>query len=149
MTYLGCAIPRRAGALGTAVVCSLAALALTGCATGDQAEHAFEQVRTPTWFTAPRDVSDDDADPPRWRRTYARLPRSQSDVELAYSQALDRAGWRFQAGKCGDAPPGGAIKSDCWVGDGVVLAFVARHDGAGGGDGAPTRLEVVVHEIDA
>jgi hypothetical protein len=139
------ALPRAVRACAAAVAAGLVALAFTGCA-GEQQAFVLDAVTAPSWFTAPRDQADPDVDPPRWNRSYAGLPRSQSDVELAYAQALDRAGWHYRAGECAQAPRGGRIKADCWVHEGYVLAYTTRPEGARDGDRGPTRLEIVLHE---
>ena len=141
---------RRSRALALTLGCVLGTVGVAGCGSGAPALAAVDEVTVPSWFTDPVDRADDGADPPRWTRRYAKLPRAQSDVELAYSQALDRAGWRFRASAadCADAgaPKGGRISDNCWIRDGLVLAFTARHD-RGGTDGRPpSALEVVLHE---
>jgi hypothetical protein len=124
----------------------LAAVVLAGCGGEDlKPAQALDAVAAPDWFTEPADTAEPEADPPRWTRVYAKLPRSRSDVELAYSQALDRAGWRFRGGSCPQAPTGGEIDADCWLNGGLVLAFATSAEGSGVAEKGPTRLDVVLH----
>ena len=126
----------------------LVAATLTGCGSAEGPEQALAEITPPSWFTAPDDDSAPDADPPRWTRRYAGLPKSTSDVETVYSQALDRAGWRYHAGDCAGvgAPRGGKIRKDCWTRSGLVLAFVATPETST--DEAPSRLEIMLHEAE-
>ena len=130
------------------VLAGLTLVATAACGSSDGPEQELAAVKPPSWFTAPQDGAEPDADPPRWTRRYAELPRSESDVEMVYSQALDRAGWRYHAGDCRGvgAPEGGRVSTDCWTRAGYVLAFTAAA-GASAETG-PTSLDVVLHQAD-
>jgi hypothetical protein len=119
--------------------------ALAGCASEPGPEAALDAIAAPSWFTAAKDTAQPDADPPRWTRSYAMLPKSASEVDMVYAQALDRAGWRYTSGTCAAAPSGGAIKDDCWTRDGLVLAYRATPM-TSGDEAGPAKLEIVLHE---
>jgi hypothetical protein len=131
-----------------ALLTVLALVALAGCGEDTGPETALTEIVPPSWFTAAHDTAEPDADPPKWTRRYAKLPKSPSDVEMAYAQALDRAGWRYQAGACASAPEGGDITTDCWTHDGLVLAYVATPMTSGDETG-PSRLDIVLHRVAA
>jgi hypothetical protein len=119
--------------------------AVAGCSSGPGPEAALDEIAAPSWFTAAKDTAEPDADPPRWTRRYAKLPKSASEVDVVYAQALDRAGWRYTAGTCAAAPPGGVIKEDCWTRHDLVLAYRATPV-TSGDEAGPATLEIVLHE---
>jgi hypothetical protein len=119
--------------------------AVAGCSSEPGPEAAFDEIAAPSWFTAPKDTAQTDADPPRWTRRYTKLPKSASEVDVVYAQALDRAGWRYTAGTCAAAPPGGVIKDDCWTRNDLVLAYRAAPLSSRDEHG-PATLEIVIHE---
>jgi hypothetical protein len=138
----------RAGLLRTLLLTGAAVLATAGCGSAEGPERELARIEPPSWFTEPTDAAEPDADPPRWTRRYATLPRPSSDVEVVYSQALDRAGWRYHAGECAvvGAPRGGEITADCWTREDLVLAFSAT--GETSAETGPSRLEIVLHRAD-
>jgi len=139
-------LPRvRAALVGVLLV---AALTASGCGSAAGPERELARIEPPSWFTEPKDAAEPDADPPRWTRRYDALPKPSSDVEMVYSQALDRAGWRFHAGSCAEvgAPSGGRVTADCWTKEGLVLAFTTT--AAAGKETGPSRLDVVLHQAD-
>lgn len=117
--------------------------ALSGCGGDAGPAEALADVKAPSWFAGAQDTADEDGDPPRWTRRYAKLPKSASDVEMVYAQALDRAGWRYQT-DCDSAPPESGVESDCWTRDDLVLAYTATP--LTSDDSGPSKLEIVLHE---
>ncbi len=113
--------------------------AVAGCSSaGSDSRQQLDQVTAPDWFTQPADQETSTG----LTRTYVRLPRGAADVELAYSQALGRAGWRYhdQGGVCGrtDAPDG------CWTVQNYRLAFRATGNDGRDTSTGPSSLTVVV-----
>lgn len=132
--------PRRARRLVPVAAAVLALVAaVTGCSSASSgSRQVLDQVTAPDWFTRPVDQETATG----LTRTYVRLPRSAADVELGYSQALGRAGWRFhdQSGACGraDAPDG------CWTVQNYRLVFRATGNDGRDTPTGPSSLTVVV-----
>ncbi|MGY0236233.1 hypothetical protein [Longispora urticae] len=122
------------------VALSVAALALTGCAGGPSgAADALAKVEAPEWLGKPADTTKGD----NLVRTYVGVPRRAAEAESAYSQALDRAGWRFHEGgpTCGKNP----TKDGCWTADDLLITVSGSGNDSATPDATPAiTLTVVV-----
>ncbi|WP_157641136.1 hypothetical protein [Longispora albida] len=116
----------------------VAALALTGCGGVGGADDALAKVKVPDWFTEPSDKTEDG----KFVRTYLKLPKSGPEAEVAYAQALDRAGWKFhdEGPVCGKK----AAKEGCWTGSDLLVTFKASANDGRADTVVATTLTVVV-----